>query len=556
MTRFPRQLAVAVVVLFAFTFLSGCGSNKEDDKEETNNDASHVVTPDDNGDTQPQPDKNTCTVRKNDTKIVSDDGSGGKLTGKNCKQKNAKLKVGDTCEFECEDRKDYNKTGHIKCGKDGKIENTAKCNRTDEKKKADEEAEDKKSIVQLLITLVGPGKDNAVQRFIDMKAKGKADGWDNIKEKFKLLDKDEELKKELKKQFVNWEIEREKDTATKSIISILRKESLLRPYKDDIKLWVNETVDLPIRMHYLLANAATKNDTVEDCKHKIEKWRDIRLLSVKMFGVIGYGIKNEQKGKIKEHLRELHDLSLKAKKIREASNISTEVERLVKDYCKKEIKSIMREEPTPLNGFHQAIFDTFVDTKDVGNLLRMHRDLLKKEKQEVTRTFVVEHHAIIGIQGLLPGSFQVQIRAHCTDDTKNQNMIREITDAINRGPIDNAVQREAAAIVRPFVQTEILKVLTQGHLVNPIKNYVETRATPVHLIAIANAAVGELDREIARFAIYLADQNRALPPAAAGKIITEDRTICNNWIKAQPNIVNVVNVADIATFLTNVQNHL
>jgi len=231
MTRFPRQLAVAVVVLFAFTFLSGCGSNNEDKKEETNNDAPPVVTPDDNGDTQPQPDKKTCTVTKDsDTQIASDDGSGGKLTGEKCK-KNATLKVGSKCEFECKDPKDYNKTGHIKCGKNGKIESTAKCNRTDEKKKADEEADvrskaqaNKYRIVKLLIKLNEARKEGDVKKFIDIEAKE----WENIKGKYNELNADGGKLKELEQKFDAWEtsiqIAREKDTAKRNIQEILEKK--------------------------------------------------------------------------------------------------------------------------------------------------------------------------------------------------------------------------------------------------------------------------------------------------------------------------------------------
>jgi len=553
MTRFPRQLAVAVVVLFAFTFLSGCGSDKEDKKEETNNDVSQVVTPDENGDTQPQPDKKSCTVRKNiETKIVSDDGSGGKLTGKNCKQKNAKLKVGDICEFECEDPKDYNKTGHIKCGKDEKIEITAKCNRTDEKKKADEEAEDKKSIVQLLITLVGPGKDNAVQRFIDMKAKGKADGWDNIKEKLKQLDENEELKKELKKQFEDWETARQKDTAKQNIKGILRKARELSKIKKNlIERWVDGTIDDPIPMERDLKNPATRDDTVKECKAKINRWNDIRYLSLMMVGVTGSGKNNERKGKIESYLGKLSTLSTEADEIRKQADKRVQ-DRMVKDlagrFCAGEIKTIMRKpsddrakgvagagaaanDPIPV--YNLPGFETYIDTVTVDVVLPMYRklsnnvdDTLGQLADKFGRNCV--HDRLTTAHGTDP---EVVRRIEKYLDSKWTGFSNVILRPADEPAYTAALNREPQNFARFFVEDQFRSTFPeprQPHL--KIHDYVMNVARITDVVA--QAIVRDVTPQVrvknaaVTFAKYrmieLVNADHALaagPPPHAGKII-------------------------------------
>jgi len=602
MTRFPRQLAVAVVVLFAFTFLSGCGSDKEDKKEETNNDVSQVVTPDENGDTQPQPDKKSCTVRKNiETKIVSDDGSGGKLTGKNCKQKNAKLKVGDICEFECEDPKDYNKTGHIKCGKDEKIEITAKCNRTDEKKKADEEAEDKKKIVEHLMKILGPGKKKEVKKFVDMEVKG------NIKEKLEELDADEKEVKELGKKFENWENTPKRDTAKQNIVKILVGKW---PKKRNIEQWVYGTLDCPIPMEKRLkdADASTRAAAEKQCEKGIDKLTDIRLLSPMMLDVIGTG-ENERKGEIGAYLGTWRGLSKAAKDYREEDNEARKknlVKEYAKSYCTYQMMKGMKHSEHPDGGTHQSLdvaFEEYLDNKT--DLPVTYQQVMSDNPERVSHRYL-KRYASDKIQELLEKEELVEEK--CYSDVWNPTMIAAIKAATDGAGHSNALEAGAIDIARLFVKDQIIEEtrcddstkteidryldrvtdvpgtkglmdaadkgtpfaqwyvqerlvqrLTEGHLAVRIRAYLLTRNRNVLEPILQSPTVSDnlpVLAEIKLFAIYLADQNRALPPAAAGKIITEDQPICNNWINNHPNIVNVVNVANIATFLTDVQNHL
>jgi len=487
MTRFPRQLAVAVVVLFAFTFLSGCGSNNEDKKEETNNDAPPVVTPDDNGDTQPQPDKKTCTVTKNiETQIVSDDGSGGKLTGEKCKKKNATLKVGNKCEFECKDPKDYNKTGHIKCGKDGKIENTAKCNRTDEKKKADEEADErlkaqakKKSIVKLLIKLNKARKEGDVKKFIDIEAKE----WENIKGKYNELNADGGKLKELEQKFDAWEIARKKDTAKRYITGYLEKK-LPKETKKNITQWVYGTLVTLTTMKRRLENKDDQEDAVRECKEGIEKLKGINVLLPAMIEEIGYG-KDKQAQKIGAYLRGgLLDLSAEAKKYNDASDGAEKKnvrQQLASGYCVGEIKRIMADaigtHPVPFNAHHLDDFNTYVDHekgRSAANVLRLHRYVMHDELHEVASKFgryLLRRRITNEFNNRDP---QVVGRIETYVDSAWTGLSNGILQARTARDCTNVLEGEPLNFARQFVKNEfrtVFPVPRQPHL-QGVDNYV------------------------------------------------------------------------------------
>jgi len=459
MTRFPRQLAVAVVVLFAFTFLSGCRYNKEDDEEQTNSNQSQANTQNTNQGTQAQPDKKTCTVEIIE---IKGDGSGGKLTTKKCKNKGEKLEVGEKCEFECTGSKeDHKKKGEIKCLKNGKIDNTAECNQSDARRKALKEDEYKNKIVELLFKSLrhGSQKKKVVEVFVDEQA----NEWPTSnKEKFEELKGKKELKKFVK-EFVNWEIARKKATAKKSIKTILKKK-LPKEYKAHVERYVDETIHNPVPAENRLKDKDQAEVTVAVTEHKknIDKLLDIDLLSGKMVEFLGDGIEDDEKGKIEAYLDKSRQRA-KAKRFKAADAAGKEVvvNELVKGYCIQQMTVGMKKSESGARDSLETDFANYFESKDdVRSLTGMYHQVMADKR---THKYL-QKYASEQIQDLLDKEeLEPWIEEHCYNDFRHVTMINLIRDAADTATRLRAFQGTATSIAKDFVKEGIKEQLPHCH---------------------------------------------------------------------------------------------
>jgi len=464
MTHFPRQLAVAVVVLFAFTFLSGCGkdANKNEPKKDDPN--KEEIKKDDvknSGDPKPnsnQPNKKTCTLEGLETNMKAD----GILLEEKCRKKGAMLKVNDECEFECKDSENYEKTGHIRCGKDKKIDNTAECNPTDEKTKADEEVKYKRSIAQLLITIVESGNERAVKRFIETKE------WNNIKAIYNELDRDGEELRKLKKDFDKWDIETKKDEAKRNIVNILVR--ILPKYKrSNIKQWVYEALHspIPIEKRLMDADASTKAAAEKECKKEIDKFLDIHLLSRMMVKEIGHGVQNEQRGEIEAYLRSWRGLRKAAKDIRDAAGDKAREDPLVKkdakSYCVYQMMKGMKDSEKETDLSLEKAFKNYLENiEDLPSTYRQvmadtvsHKYLKKYTSDKIQKILKEEELEEKGID-------EARIEEFCYNDVLNEPMRTAIKAATDVDGQKEALKSGAEKLVRSVLK-ERIRETTQCH---------------------------------------------------------------------------------------------